>query len=294
MTQSLEEIDMSMWFSTYGLLTSQRILERFKIHLNNEELASATKNPRSMYFQLLRIPLKNVFNGIILQQAHDYQVYAQKLFVDYLLSGEGNKEATSPGANTREDLEQARGQLMQMGEDFHKIEVAHQTLIADSQASLIKLSAELQQSLQSVANTIKHILLSQQIMKDEKLIQQAIRGAMIHFETMDEKALAPSSLFWKKMSEILSVDLNNDLCQKLGSTLSTLGDPRLDIEAILSTYLEQAETLDINLCSYRRQFYDIILKTVELINLLPDNPIDKEKDEENRSTLHFDAHIGEE
>ena len=62
MTEELSDIDLSTWFPTYGMLTSQRILERFGIHLSNEELSSATKDPESLYFQLLRIPLKNLFN----------------------------------------------------------------------------------------------------------------------------------------------------------------------------------------------------------------------------------------
>lgn len=171
-----------------------------------------------MHFQLLRIPLKNLFNGIILQQAHDYQVYAQKIFIDYLLSGEASKEATSPGANTREDLEQVRLQLITAGENFQQQESANQALIYQSQASLIKLT----------------------------------------------------------------------------STLNTLIDPRADIDGILSTYLGQTEIMEINLRSFRSQFYDIILRATELIKILPEYLIDKEKDEENRSSLYFDAHIGEE
>ena len=218
MTEEITDIDLSSWFSTYGLLTSQRILERFKINLTNDELIDATKNPESVHFQLLRIPLKNLFNGIILQQAHDYQVYAQKIFIDYLLSGEASKEATSPGANTREDLEQVRLQLITVGESFQQQESANQDLIYQSQASLINLT----------------------------------------------------------------------------STLNTLSDPRADIDVILSTYFEQTEIMEINLRSFRSQFYDIILKATELIKLLPEYPIDKAKDEENRSSLYFDAHIGEE
>ena len=292
MTEEIAEIDLSMWFSTYGLLTSQRILERFNIHLANDELAAATKNPRSVYYQLLRVPLKNIFNGIILQQTHDYQVYAQKLFIDYLLSGEGSKEPTSPGANTREDLEQVRSELMEIGEGFNRLELDHQSLIYESQASLITLAGNLQKSLHDAATHIKQILQTRQILKDDKLIQRAIRLAMIHFETMNHETLAPTSSFWKKMSEVLSIELNNEVRQLLSSVLSSVGDPRQDIEAILSIYLEQAEMMEISLRSYRSQFYDTIIKATELIKLLPDYLIDKVKDEENRSSLYFDAHIG--
>lgn len=142
--------DWSVWFSTYGFLTAQRILERFNVHLAHDELASAIQDPRSVYFQLLRVPLKNVFNGIILQQARDYQIYAQKLFVDYLLSGEEGKEETSPGAMTREDLEVLRKNLIVMETEFREQERMHQILIAESQSFLISVSRDLKQLLKRV------------------------------------------------------------------------------------------------------------------------------------------------
>ncbi len=142
MNEKQEQTDWSAWFSTYGLLTAERILERFNVHLPHDELIKAVKDPLSVYFTLLRVPLKNVFNGIIFQQAHDYQMYAQKLFVDYLLSGEDAKDAESPGGMTRDDLEQQRLKLIDMGEAFRKQEDAHQILIAESQASLIALSQD--------------------------------------------------------------------------------------------------------------------------------------------------------
>ena len=96
--EQITEPDLSTWFSTYGILTAERVLERFNIRLRYDELLTAVKNPMSVYYMLLRVPIKNVFNGIILQQAHDYQVYAQKLFVDYGLSEETMQSEESPGA----------------------------------------------------------------------------------------------------------------------------------------------------------------------------------------------------
>lgn len=293
MAEEAIDTDLSMWFSTYGLLTSQRILERLHIHLVSAELIAAVKNPRSVYYQLLRVPLKNVFNGIILQQAHDYQVYAQKLFIDYLLSGEGSKEEVAPGANTRDDLEAERTRLIEMSEAFHKQEIAHQTLISESQAHLIQVAAELQKSLQLVAKQMSQLLQKQQIIKEDKLIQQALRTAIIHYEKIDNEVLAISSTFWKEISSILNAELNNEIRQQLAGVISTIGDPRHEIETILSTYLEQADDMGISLRSYRSQFYDVILRATEFIQLLPDYRVDKEKEAEDRSSLYFDAHIGE-
>lgn len=157
MNEQKEQTDWSGWFSTYGLLTAERILGRYNIHLKHDELFKAVKDTGSIYYQLLRAPLKHVFNGIILNQALDYQTYAQKLFVDYLMSGEDAKEKGSPGTATREELEQQRLILVETGAAFRKIEVEHKQLIAETQAALIELSRDVTLLLQMEGNNIREI-----------------------------------------------------------------------------------------------------------------------------------------
>ena len=209
--------DWSTWFPTYGVLTAERIFERFNIKLSHDELVNSVNDPQSLYFQLLRVPLKNVFNGIILRQAHDYQIYAQKLLVDYLLSGEDSKDNTAPGAATREDVEMERIKLIETGEAFRTIEEAHQLLIAESQTTLVDLTRDL----------------------------TALR-------------LAPQTL-----------------------------DHRM------TDFLERAENNNINLRSYRSQFYNLILRITEFLRLITDYHIDQAKIEQNRASLEFDALIGD-
>lgn len=285
--------DLSMWFSTYGLLTSGRILERFNIKLENDELITAMKDPLNVYHQLLIVPLKNVFNGIILQQAHDYQVYAQKLFVDYLLSGESGKSGDSPGANTREDIEQQRLHLIEVGESFNELEVAHQHLIAESQARSMKVARDLQKALQGAAAKAGQILRAHQISKDEALVLRAIRSAMVHFTKNGNETLTGDALFWIKMAEVLDTTLDDDLRQKLVDVLDFFREPREKLREILEIYLEKTQDMGIGLRSYRSQFYDIILRVTEYLNLLPDYHIDLATLEENRSSLYFDSHIGD-
>ena len=62
----------------------------------------------------------------------------------------------------------------------------------------------------------------------------------------------------------------------------------------LAAFVERAETINIDLRCYRREFYDAILKVTELLELLPDYRTDLGKQAENRETLVFDALIGEE
>ncbi len=286
------EMDLTTWSPTYGLLTAQRILGRFHIHLANDELHAAINHPLSVYYLLLRVPLKNVFNGIIFQQAQDYQTYAQKLFIDYLLSGESAKEETAPGANTREDLEVQRLKLTSLGDEFSQAEVDQYQLISDSQACLIELAGKLQAALAIGAQKIGQILQSRQISSEEKLIQPAIRTALINFDKADTHVLAASSPFWTVIADVLKVNLDNELREQLSSELSPLQDPRMEIEQALATFLEQTEMMGLAFRRFRASFYEIILKTTELINLLPDYVVDRKKDDENRSTLHFDSHIG--
>ena len=49
MAEEQVENELSIWLSTYGLITAERILERFQIHLHHEDLLSAIKNPKSFY-----------------------------------------------------------------------------------------------------------------------------------------------------------------------------------------------------------------------------------------------------
>lgn len=215
MKQPKETTDWTKWFSTYGILTAERILERFNIHLHHDELISSIKNTNTIYFHLLNIPLKNVFNGIIFQQARDLQVYIQKLFVDYLLSGEDAKDETSPGASLRQDMEQIRLQLIQTSEEFQHVETAHLVLINESQRHIMQLTQDI-----SVLNP------------------ETLRQNMKPFE------------------------------------------PRV-------------EEVNINLRSFRRQFYDYVLRVTELLKLMPDYHFDENKRAQNLVSLEFDALIGE-
>ena len=143
MSNGLIESDLAELTSTYRILTAERILERFNVHLAQDVLIESMNNPKSVYFQMLIVPFKNVINGIILQQAYDYQVYAQKLFVDYLISGSGNENDESPGANIRQDLESNRLRLTELSEQFDKDTIAHKTLIHQTQAELLKKVQEI-------------------------------------------------------------------------------------------------------------------------------------------------------
>lgn len=282
--------DLSTWLSTYGLITTERILERYKIRLPQEELAKALKNPRSFYHRLIRVPLKNVLNGIILQQAYDYQVYAQKMFIDYLMSGETTKPEEAPGGITREDLEKERQILVEMGETFHQQELAHNKLIGESQASLIKNNNEWQKYLSNAAKTIKKTAAAKTL--DEELIKQALH-TLLSQQNFSEGAVG-KEIDWSPIKEVLAQQRSTELREAFAAEIPQLGEFITSTETLLQEFMEQISQTTQNLRKYRADFYALILRTDDLIKKLPDHRYNPAQVEENRESLYFDPHIGEE
>ncbi|HVT63513.1 MAG TPA: hypothetical protein VHD33_08525 [Legionellaceae bacterium] len=134
----------STWNSTYGLVTVERIFGLMNIYLTPEELYTVSHSTNSPYYQLLQVPLKNILNGIILGQAADYREYAQKMLVDYLISGAANlaEEQTKP-EGVQLELELLRTELIEIGDQFDLLQFDHHKLIADSQKVLIDIAAHL-------------------------------------------------------------------------------------------------------------------------------------------------------
>jgi len=140
------------WISTYGLLTAQRVLDRFKLELPHDKLVSALHSADHGYYLVLKIPMMNIFNGIIFQQAYDYQVYAQKLMIDYRLSEEYSKDPEMPGANIRADLNDQYEQMLITGKAFNEAQYQHYRMISESQAYLIQKVSGLHDPAQDLVN----------------------------------------------------------------------------------------------------------------------------------------------
>lgn len=294
MSEELPENDLSEWLSTYGLVTAERILERYQIRLQREELISAIKSPNTFYHRVMRVPLKNVLNGIIMQQAHDYQVYAQKLFIDYLLSGETAKTEDSPGSFTRDDLEKERQSLIKMSEDFSDVEFAHRQLIAESQKSLIKLANEWSAVLTKAAKRIKTALQSQQISISEAITVQAVNVLLI-LQDFTKKTLGDlEGNSWVRVESIINQRLSKESRQVFLEEIAKLHEFIANTDTSLTTFTDKVSAMSASLREFRSRFYNLILKTNELVKLLPEYRIDEAQTQENREALYFDKAIGEE
>ncbi len=279
--------ELSQWFSTYGLITAERILEKYKIRLHHDELLNAIKNPNSVYYQLLQLPLKNVYNGIILQQARDYQIYGQKLLIDYLLSGETAKSEEAPGGQTRDNLESERQSLLVIGEAFQQEESAHNRIIAESQKSLIQQVGEWQKTLRIIAQKIAN-----RFALEEQLIIQVVT---ILWEQKGKKNnLDNNAHYWSKIEAKLEQTLSSELRNSIIEQISPVFDFVNRMIDSLEPFNEQISQIGIRLRQYRTDFYELILRINELIQLLPGYHYDATKSRENKEAISFDDDIGSE
>lgn len=287
-----EEIDneLSNWFSTYGIITAERLLGRYKVNLAQTELIVAIKSPFSFYHRMLQVPLRSVLNGIILQQANDYHVYVQKLFIDYLLSGENSKGEEAQGASTREVIEKERQQLVSIGDEFNNVRGEHDYLIATSQAALIKIAQIFNSELEKAIISLKNVLKSSGFSEKKSKIRQAINHALIYCNMTEVQN--NKYLFIDKMNEILNVSLLEDLKEKITNILSEILQMDLDFDEQISDFVAQTEELSRTANSYRNLFYETILRVVDLLKSLPEYKINPEQDAINREHLYFDKNIG--
>lgn len=285
--------DLSSWFSTYGVITAQRLLERYRIKLKDDDLIYALKTPNSFYNSLLRIPLKNVFNGIIMQQVRDYQVYSQKLFVDYLLSGEDAKVEEAPGAGTREAMETERKALMELGNDFHQHELDQERLIAESQAILIKHAETWQKKIASMAEELKTGFAKTGVDLSADKAKRALTTLLTQYNFNDDlSSVSPER--WKRVEEILSTPITKDIKQLFIQVMSGLSGFAENNDQAMADFGFKITQMNTNLRDFRTQFTGLIVRVTDLSQLLPDYQADIAQTNENKEQLHFNSHLGEE
>jgi hypothetical protein len=290
MSEEKSQNELSGWFSTYGLITAQRILERYKITLQTEDLLQALKTPDTFYHRLMRVPLRNVYNGIIMQQARDYQLYAQKIFIDYLLSNEGGKSEDSPGAHTREELEEQRKLLIKMSDRFHELELLHEKLIAQSQSTLIKDVEDWHKVLRNLTKDIKNNLQALAIIKSDNTVMQALITLLTSYDFKDN--LESKQGTWQRVEKILGASLTHESKQAFIKEINKLSKFASDTDTDLAEYNQKTKEMGMRLRQSRTDFYNFIVHANELIKLLPDYRADSHQTAENREALQFDYALG--
>lgn len=290
MDAEVKDEELTQWFSTYGLITAERIFSRYQITLPQDTLLAAINKPSGFFHRLIQVPLKNVLNGIILQQAEDYNVYGQKLVIDYLLSASAEADEHAPGGFTRETINQERHKLMQLGEEFQQARIAQDALIASSQTQLIKLTSAWRAILEETIQSIKATATQQGLDLKPSTIRKAIHHVLIECDLEKDDGL----MLVDAMNTVLQGDLNEDIKKQLADNLSNLITHSLPIYEFSRHFYSQIQAMHDKAKAFRVSFYNKILKFTELLNALPEYKINPEQDLANKELLHFDRTIGEE
>lgn len=273
------EDDISAFLSSYGVMTAERILGRYSLSLPSQDVMTALKNSRSFYNQLLKVPFKHVLNGIIIQQTYDYYVFAQKLFVDYLLSGESGKEAGSPGGNTREDLESERKKLLELGERYQDIQTEQDKKIAESQAWLIQFA----KGFQVIKNQCMENYLAA-TGKDRAKIESAFTQTLIHG---DYKQFIP------RFAEAAGCGNDKNARGMLAESWEAMTTQLNMLDTQLDGFLYQAKEMAKKAMNLRKQFYELLLRVRAMITQLPEYSHNAEQERKNKEALYFDSSIGD-
>jgi hypothetical protein len=143
--------------SSTMLLVADALLRRFNIHLSYASLETALTDHASIYSQLLRLPIKNIFNEIIFQHAYDYQVFLQKLFIDYHLSpayAKDTQDKDAPISPKQQQLDGYYDETNQAMKALSDAQFKHYQLISESQAFLIGAI----KNIKNLTNELKKLL----------------------------------------------------------------------------------------------------------------------------------------
>ncbi|KTD26855.1 hypothetical protein [Legionella israelensis] len=291
MNEQKEHDELSSWYSSYGLITAERILEKYHMRLTQDVLIRAFKNPHSIYYRLLRVPIKNVLNGIILTQAKDYQTYVQKLFIDYLLSGEDGKDNNTPGASTREELEEKRQELTALGERFQQLEREHSQLISESQAQLISFSVKWKALMNKAVQSCEKMMKEEGKNVPESAIEHAITYALANITEQDASGLNKDSDFIQNFTENLGLVNHHLDLDKLSTIFQDFFSAFKSMEENLEVYIDKIKSMAEQLREYRSEFYEKIIQVNELLYNLSDYRMNDEQIKINKEALNFDRDI---
>ncbi len=283
------QFDESKWFSSYGMITANRIIDRYGIVLDNRDLLHALKFSESFFFKLIRLPLRNMLNDVIRQQVYDYVVYAQKLFVDYLLSGETTKPATAQGGYTREELEEVRQRLVALCKEFQETEYQHFRLIAQSQRHIIQHTKQWQQNFVSLVDDLRK---NENVSVGQKRLLQLCSGVLCYVSlNADSKTMRHT--FTEIIKRYESINISDSAQEAIIQLCQNQAEEAQSILSSLQKFSEQVETIYQQMRHFRKEITEIIIKTNELIRLLPEYHLDNELNEKNKEELYFDSHLGE-
>jgi hypothetical protein len=125
---------------SYNFLIAENILNKFNLKLSTTEVEKAFTDKNSPFFNLLKVPMLNCFNGIIFEQCETYKEFCQKRLIDYALNvNPSEDELVQSGGNFSlpASITQLGDELNARQTGLRDIEINYYEVLTKTQAYLI-------------------------------------------------------------------------------------------------------------------------------------------------------------
>ena len=267
--------------STYQWMTVAQLLERLGLPLTPEDVKVILRQKTSLYYQALLLPMMNILNGIVLDQAKEYRLFLQKLLVDFLMSGEADKTSKDPGAATCEAIEKERIHTLQVSAALDKLQKKGYDIIVKVQHDLKAFVSEWKQYLHTAYAAMS-----------AAVVDMPFPEASLHALFLDAHQLTPREEGWARLEATLKSPPSEALKSALRAPWKDISIYENKFNTISSTLLPLIQEQRAQLNQSRQNFHDDIIRVQDLLYTLSTFHPDKHKDAENRERLNFDHTVG--
>ena len=288
--------------SSYGLMTAERILERFELSLSPPELQKALAAP-SFYRELLELPSRNLYNGILYQQAATRLLYIKKRLMEETLSPEylqlcqsqalDEMEEENSFSQFKEFIDERREALLALNQDFKATKLAHDTSIAQSQALLKALAAAWKLELYRVTDALRGKLAEKMEVEAADFVVTRAKARDLFHALYLEGVDSATDAFWEKAEAGFGYALTLEERQEVLAALAAFRQFLPEEGFELSEYQAKAEETQTLFDSYRATFGQFMLELVEKLSNFSGKATPASEAEEDLSALFSDYELGE-
>lgn len=152
----------------------------------------------------------------------------------------------------------------------------------------------MEKNLATAAKRIRDELRLQGVDKENNVIIQAVNALIIQSDSSKGNKINSKDNSWLRAEKIIGGKLSEEARQIFIEQIAKLVDFSSEIESSLANFSNKANEMGARVRQWRSDFYKLILRVNELIQLLPEYHTDSTQTEENRETLYFDSALGEE
>ena len=286
---SLATFDQHSLVPTHALITIQRILRYGGLILSNTQCVILYNAQGTFLRTILANSIKIVLAGILISHSKEFQMYAGKLLVDYLLSGASDAGEEAAGNSTRFILEENRRVIMQLSRRLYKHEMQYKTLIAEMQQWRIQRIQAFVTALDAAVITLKSMDL---VEKSSVKLHDFLLQLVLTIPTQDalQSGEIVADLLLSNFKQRSSKQLEQDVLSIVANLITFNDDEQNNLQTERGAIIEQIDAFRL----FRSDFLHAIQAIQQSLNVLADYHPNLQKRAAQRALLDFDYALGNE